>query len=357
MGNEGQKVKDIAAITRIIESSFFSLPVYMFFQNKNYPIKPVTLTPDGLIIKSIGRQDRGSRLLVITNGGNLFRFEFEFKGTNGNYEILFPKELHIIKATRDSGRTIIEGNNYLTNFVNQSEIPKSINYDQSKIIALTKSYLDKLKDKIDHFEIVINERMDNKMRILNNFDKPIFIPHKLEPEQVPENCVPYKEYSLILKTSKTMKNFSSETTFALKYKNLVPFGYISAYNSKSMDINGFKLVEAISQSIYKDIINFNLISESKEKSAIADISQNGISFLHPNSKNFSKLFSIGAIIVFDLPISNNEKYTLRAIVRNIKPTETSFRVGCEFFRQTPGETEIVTSAIEVVSSGKEQKPL
>jgi hypothetical protein len=355
METADQNIRDTNAIFKIIESSFFNVPVYMLFQSKSYPVKPVAITPDGLFIKSIGRQDHNSRLLVVTNGGNLFKFIFDFKGGNQNYEILYPLELTIQKAHRSTDRLNLTGNQIITNIVNQAEIPKSINFDQPKINQLIQNYKDKVKEKIDYMEILISERVDGKMRLLNDFDKPIFIPNKLEPDQVPEDCIPFKDYLSLMKNNKNLKQFTSETTIPLKYKNLVSFGYISAYNTQAMEYSIYKLTEAIAQSFKSDLLHSNLIGESKEKAPIIDISEGGLSFLYPNGKHFSKLFSVGSVIVFDLQTADKNYHTLRGVVRNIKTTESSFRVGCEFYRQNSSETDLVKKIVETFSTNSDIK--
>ncbi|HNB98336.1 MAG TPA: PilZ domain-containing protein, partial [Leptospiraceae bacterium] len=51
----------------------------------------------------------------------------------------------------------------------------------------------------------------------------------------------------------------------------------------------------------------------------------------PQSKHFGKIFSIGGTILFDMYEDEKSLGTFRAVVRNIKPLEKLFRIGCQFF--------------------------
>jgi hypothetical protein len=333
-----QEISDIQAIQKIIESSFFHVPVYMSYQNKHYQVKPIKMSPEGLIIRSIGRTDKGPRQLFITNSGNLFLFNFDYRGSKGDLEVLFPVNLHIEKAQRTAERIVLDSKFFISNLVNQHEIARSISFDSLKINQVLANYANKVKGKIATLELYVNDRMDQRLRLLTDYEKPIFIPNRQIPESVTEDFVPFKEYFSLMKTTKNIDKYVSEICVPLKYKNLIPFGYLVAWNTTPLDQNGLKLVEAIADSMVKDIMNLNLIGEWRDKSYVADISEEGFSFLQGNSKNFSKILSLGAVVVFDLFFEESRSYPFRAIVRNILPTETAFRVGCQFFLHEDKET-------------------
>jgi hypothetical protein len=93
------------------------------------------------------------------------------------------------------------------------------------------------------------------------------------------------------------------------------------------------------------LLSSNII-ESKEKAKITNVSNEGFAFDHNNTVNFSKLFVIGSIIIFDFHLSDTEKQTVRATVRNIRPTEKSYRIGCQFYVQYPEEKKAIEELIK-----------
>jgi hypothetical protein len=344
-----QEVADIPTIQKVIESYFFQIPVFMLYQSKHYPIKPVMFTKQGLVIRSIGRRDHEPRVLFLTNSGNFFQFMFEYKGSKGDLEILFPTKMFIGKASRAGDRIPVYSKVFISNIVNQIEICKSLLFDQTKLNNLIENHTDKLKNKFTNMEVYINDRADTRMRLLLDYEKPIFVPNRRDPESVTEDFIPFQEYFGVMKITKDIAHYSSEICVPLKYKDIFVLGYIVVWNSNPMDLNHFKLVQLTADSIVKDLIFYNFIGEIRDKSYVSDISEEGFSFLRANSKNFSKTFFMGGTLIFDLFVNETEGYTFKAIIRNISPTETSFRIGCQFFLQEEGQKKKLKTVLEKIN--------
>jgi hypothetical protein len=331
-----ESTKDFEEIKKVFENNYATLPIFLYYEGKQYPVKVITINSENFIIKNIGRIDKDNRILTFTNDGKLYKFTFKFLGSNGNYDVLQPISMDVVPASRILKRVKSEIL-YLTNISSQTDILKSLVADNVRINNLLKSFSSKVRDKISTLELFIHERIDVRLKLLNDHEKCIFIPDKSNKDNVPKESVPYNDYMNQLRNAKSVEKYVSEITLPLKFRNIFTFGYLSAQNETPMDEGYFKIVSALSNTMKKEIFSNPIINESKEASFVVDITSEGFSIYHTNFANFGKLFTIGGIIIFEMCASAEEKIVCRALIRNIKPTEKQFRIGCQFFTTSDEE--------------------
>lgn len=345
MPNKEESIQDKEIIKKNFESNYANIPVFMYYNGKQFPVKVININNDTFIIKNVGRTDSEERIINFTNDNKLYKFKFKFLGTNGSFEILQPIELQILPAARLLSR--IQSNKlYITNISNQSDIAKSLVADYVRISNILRGFSSKVKDKISNLELFIHERIDVRLKLLNDHEKIIFIPDKSNAESVPKDCVPYVDYMNQLRNAKGNDKIVSEITLPMKFRNIFTFGYLTAQNEIPMDEGFLKIINALSLNIKKEIFSSPIINESKEASLIIDINSEGFSIFHGNFANFGKLFSIGAIIIFELCASSEEKFTCRASIRYIKPTEKQFKIGCQFYTTSEEESKELINFIK-----------
>ncbi len=338
MPGKENTIQDKESIRTTFESNYANIPVFMFYNGKQFPVKVISINNDSYIIKNIGRTDTYDRIISFTNDNKLYKFSFKFLGSNGSFEVLQPIELNVLPAARLLSR--IQSNKlYITNISNQADIAKSLVSDSVRINNILRGFSSRVKDKISNLELFIHERVDVRLKLLNDHEKIIFIPDKSNVDCVPKDCVPYVDYMNQLKNSKGNEKIVSEITVPMKFRNIFTFGYLTAQNEIPMDEGFLKIINALSTNIKKEIFSSPIINESKEASLILDINSDGFSIFHGNFANFGKLFSIGAIIIFEMCASADEKITCRASIRYIKPTEKQFRIGCQFFTTSEEESK------------------
>jgi hypothetical protein len=343
---EEKEIKDREAILKLIQSSFQNLPVYTETSKGKIPIKVVSIKEEGVVVQNYGSTEK-VRTLCVTNNGNVLSFDFSLIGSNANYEILSPVLLRVAPAKRLGERIDLNDPMYfITSITNQNEISKSLNFDSVKLKNLLGSYTAKVKDKFSFLDIYISDRQDFRLKLIGSYDKPIFIPDKADPTTVTSDFVPYSEYIVHSKFDKKYEKYVSEICIPLRYKNFISFGYISAFNLELMDNSHYNMLNIIANSLKKELLLSSNIIESKEKAKITNVSNEGFAFDHNNTVNFSKLFVIGSIIIFDFHLSDTEKQTVRATVRNIRPTEKSYRIGCQFYVQYPEEKKSIEELIK-----------
>jgi|JI9StandDraft_1071089.scaffolds.fasta_scaffold00269_15 hypothetical protein len=331
---EIKEITDPNSIFKMAETLFKQFPVYMIIDNKPMQIKILAMKNLGVLIQSPDTNPNPTeRFLILTNAGNLLRFNFKVstKDPRG-IEILNPVSLTIKPATRATNRyQATKAPIYITNVISQTMVPHDLSDDTLKVESYMKPYIQKLKSKFTDVEFFVHERMDTRARLLLETGKHIFVPDTKSPESVSDEFIPFSEHIHLMRQGKGLNKYMSEICVPLKYRGIVLYGYLQVLNLEKTDINDYKLVLLAAEKFCKDIEESDLFNESKLKSTILDINGSGFSFSHPQSKHFGKLFSIGGTILFDMYEEEKRLGTFRAVVRNIKPLEKLFRIGCQFF--------------------------
>lgn len=197
--------------------------------------------------------------------------------------------------------------------------------------------------------------MDARARLMTDTGKHIFVPDTKNQDSVTDAFIPFGEYIHIMKLGKGSNKYNSEICVPIKYKDFVLFGYIQILHLEKMNVNDYNLVLQVASKISKDFMESGIFNDSKFKATIMDISSNGFSVSHPQSKNFGKIFSIGGTIIFDMFEEENNLGTFRAVVRNIKPLEKLFRIGCQFFHASEENTIIEELMKKYFTEGQEKE--
>ena len=331
---EIKEITDPISIYKMVETLFKQFPVYTVIEKKPLQVKILAIKNQSVLIQSPDENPSLiDRLLVLTNAGNLLQFKFKVvtKDPRG-IELLQPIALTIKTATRTNSRyQAAKVPIHISNIISQTMIPHDLSDDTMKVESLMKTYIQKLKVKFAEVDFFIHERMDIRMRMISDTGKHLFVPDTKNPESVSENFIPYNEYMHLAKQSKDFQKHLSEICVPLKYKNIVLFGYLQVLHSDKMDVNDYNLVLHAANKFCNEIEESDIFNQSRHRSDLMDISSTGLSFSHPQSKHFGKLFSIGGSILFEIYESDKSLGTFRAVVRNIKPLEKLFRIGCQFF--------------------------
>lgn len=331
---DSREITDVGSIFKMAEGLFKQFPIYVIINGKPKQIKVIGMKNQAVVIQSPDDNPNPTqRLLLLTNAGNLLQFNFKVttKDPRG-LEILTPMLLTIKPASRSTNRyQVNKAPIHVTNIISQTMIPHDLADDTMKVENLMKPYVQKLKGKYTEVEFFVHERMDPRARLLSDSGKHIFIPDTKNPDSVTDQFIPFSEHVHLMRQGKGLSKYASEICIPLKYRNIFIYGYLQVLHLEKTDINDYNLIAAAAERFCKDIENADIFNESKLKSSILDISGSGFSFSHPQSKHFGKIFSIGGTILFDMYEEEKSLGTFRAVVRNIKPLERLFRIGCQFF--------------------------
>lgn len=346
-----KEIIDKEAVRKIVNQLFGKMPVFVRFYNKEFPVKIIGMKPQGLIVKLPVKMDKGPRILSVTHNDHKFLGEFTFLGGDetGN-EILSAVKFSVEEAKREVARVVIPENTEnrklkIINIINQIDVTKAIGFTEKKIENLIQAVDAKLKEDYPESSVYFSARMDNRLRMMYNYDKPIYIVSKFESHTVPAECLPYDEYIKIIRLNKIGDQFMSEISVMVRYKGYIPFGYIQVLSETKLTPDDFNKINLLASTFSKGTIKAGIFHESKELCSVNDISLQGLNFMHPQSRFFSKSFGVGETIYFDLMLADVTKGTYRAIIRNIQNTEKDFRVGCQFFNLPKRETDILNEIV------------
>ncbi|MCC5815863.1 MAG: PilZ domain-containing protein, partial [Leptospira sp.] len=306
--------------------------------NREYPAKVISLKENGLIITHNRHFQSDDRILTLSHNGTKILTSFKYLGGDDKgYEVLMPIKMILREAKREGNRINLEGNSNklrVTMTLNQNEIHKAQGFDDDNVDRILTQFTSKLKTKFDHANIYYSPRLDNRLRLMQNYDKPIFIPNRKEPSSVPRDYFPFEEYIRLIQIVKLEERFISEISIPVKYKGYTPLGYVQVLGQNPLTNDSYESIQMVTSTITREIINTGIFQESKEVCEVSDLSSTGLSFLHPQSRFFSRSFSMGEIIIFELIYPNGEKSIIRAMIKNMKNMETNFRVGVEFYNLT-----------------------
>lgn len=346
MTTEIQEILEKEKILQVIQTLFFHVPVVMIFGKKEYPVKPLKLIPEGLIIESIGRQDREERILFVRSNEKIFEISFDLLGITGNKELLYPRKLSI-KNFQDTSSSESKSSKkiFISKMVRQDDIIPNLLSENNKMKAILGMYQNDLRNKLTFLSLYISDKADQRLRLLSEYKKCIFVPNKLEPECVPEDFVPYDEYFQLMKASKVSQSYLSEACVPLYYKGIYLIGYLAAWHTKPLDIQGFQFAQKIADSILKDIYYWNLAQEWIERLEVVYVSKLGLEFYAPNSKNYSKYVISSSTVIFDIFKDKDYITSVRGSIANITPTEKNFQVALEFIFENEKEAETLQSIV------------
>lgn len=351
-----KEIHDKQGIHKVLNSLFGRLPVYIVDNGREYPSKIISLKENGLIISHNRQFSNEDRILTLSHNGTKILTRFKCLGGDKakGYEVLSPIKMILKEAKREGNRINLEGQNdklRVTLTLNQNEIHKAQGFDDDNVDRILNQFTTKLKSKFDYANIYYAPRMDNRLRLMQNYDKPIFIPNRKEPSGIPRNYFPFEEYLRLIQVVKIEERFISDISVPIRYKGYTPLGYVQVLGQNPYNQEAFDTIQMVASTISREIINTGIFQESKEICEVSDLSSTGLSFLHPQSRFFSRSFTMGEIILFELLFPGGEKAYIRSMIKNIKNMETNFRVGVEFYNLTVQDYKILESYLESAASG------
>lgn len=340
-----KEINDIEGMNKILNHLYGRLPVYIVDSGREYPIKVIALKEKGLIITHNRKINSDSRVLTITHNRTKFLTFFKYLGGDDKgIEILRPIKIILREATREGNRINLEGKDFrikVVNTLNQSQIHKAQGFDDENVDRILTEITAKLKSKFDYASIYYSPRLDNRLRLMQNYDKSIFVPNRREEHSVTREYFPYEEYLRLIQVTKIDDRYVSEISIPIRYKGYTPLGYIQVMSQNPLAMDSYDAIKMVSETISREIINTGIFQESKEVCEVSDISSTGLSFLHSQSRFFARSFTLGEIIIFEIIFPNGSKATMRAMIKNIKNTEVMFRVGIEYYNLTLADYKIL----------------
>jgi hypothetical protein len=356
-----KEIIDKEGMLKVISALFGKLPVSIVHEGKELPVKIIALKNKSLIINTHLKFTNKARILTLVHNGSKFISQFLLVGDDGNgIEILQPIKITIGAATRQSSRvevaSTVNGGLSVTNLINITDITKAIGFDDNKVDSILLTYRSKLSKIFPTSSIFFAGRPDNRLRLMQHYDKPIYILDRKNKSTADPMYLPFDEYLRIFDTSKLSDDLISEISLPIRYKGYQNLGYVQALSETSLDQEVYNQLSLLSQTVARDIIATGVFQESKENCEVMDLSSGGISFLHSPTRAFSRNVTMNGTIIFDLILNQDTKATFRGIIKNIRNLETNYRVGCQFYNPNERDQEILETYLGQNSTQKEAAP-
>ncbi|TGK31527.1 PilZ domain-containing protein [Leptospira gomenensis] len=349
-------INDPEAIHKILQSLFTKLPVAILVNGRPFPARVAGLKDAVRIVVTLpsGTEPEPSRTLFLIHNHHRFaaNFKVEMHNPSNGVELLQANSIHVSTAQRAEQRIHVDpsanGKTSLTNIINQTNLRKTLGFADKKIDEIVKKHAKQLRDNYPFSGIFFSDRMDNRLRLMYNFDQPIFVSDRTsrgDGSGGPQ-FLPFSEYLKLISVNKLEARITSEISIMIRYKGYTPLGYIQILSEKELTTNDFNSANIAANAVSKEIIASGFFQESKEKCAVDNISLQGLGFFHPQSIFFSRSFTVGETILFDLNLDAERKGTFRAVIRNINNTDKTFRIGCEFFNLNEREENMIQTYVD-----------
>jgi hypothetical protein len=349
------EILDQAKIQQIVRSFFIKNTTLLRLPDgKDIEVIQIQYETTNIRIKYKSKPPQSASRILICNAGNIFIFELKFvKALDTEEEILSPikmvvhnpkKEVDpksILLAEKDSPKIIV------SNIIGQNEI-KNFQQDE-RLKNIIKSHSTRLVHLFHKYKIFIQEKQDERMKLMRQYEQPIFIPDLREKFSVPDGFVPHYGFAKLIKIDEIVKDgYVAEICIPIIFRNFTMIGYVQIQHKSVLDLNSYNLASFVSASIKKDISDFTNNFESKEKCNIVSINQAELNFIHPNNKIFNKIFANGEICIINI-LTIDIKLTVAIKIQKIEPTEKGFLISSVYHNMTLEQLELIEQIIEKYS--------
>ncbi|MCX7998457.1 MAG: hypothetical protein N3A69_05820, partial [Leptospiraceae bacterium] len=154
MAVDSQDVLEKEKILQVIQSLFFTSPVFMLFERKEYSVKPLKLIPEGLIVQSIGRSDRDERVLFVRANEKVFEISFDLLGINSGRELLYPRKLNIRSIQEPpTNESKTSKKIFISKLIREEEIIPNILSENSQLKKIIETYQSDLRNKLSTISV------------------------------------------------------------------------------------------------------------------------------------------------------------------------------------------------------------
>jgi hypothetical protein len=340
-------------IKTITDRNSFEKILIKFFTNNNVFLK--TKSAD-LRINFMGYSDNVAAFRIAyvkSMTGNCLIFTWKdnyrihalakFNEKQGDDVFLFTIEkFQIISKARVDNRKALDATDYgeskniifVANLISYSIIENSLSMETKKIGRI-KEYIQKeTSEAFNHTKIFFcNEgKNDSRMQYFFKNKKPIFIPQintstsgdpETESRNFYINSIYAKDHFLQGK-----KDYISEISVPLLYKQKMPYGYIQVNNTNIMTSSNLLIAKKFALTIDELLIKEKVFPKSDEKLIVSNISQNGIGIVFKERK-YIRYFKVNSLVYFDILLPQNKTASVMAMVRNITLLDNNvIMIGC-----------------------------
>jgi hypothetical protein len=353
MDDQVKHISDASQLRQIIERLFLRLPVQLKEKDGFHPVK-IASFENGIITITHDREEAPIRLIHLNHNNNSMFLECAVQERADSQEKLKPLKLHLRRQIRKEARIEVPDRTKLTvsNLLTLRVFPEAFTVSDEKRDRLTAAYKAELKKKFDDANIVfrLTVRLDYKMRILNTFRKPIYVPDNVNPTAVDQSIfLPYNEYLKLSQYDKLPEVYVAEITEPLLYRNIFLLGYIRVVSSQHLTHEDYEIVKAIGAEFMKNMEVYGIIPKNREICPVIDITHAGIGCMHPHVPSMIRNFMPGEHVIFNINFPDDPGRVFTGVIKNMKSLEKAHRLGIQFENLYPEQTEVLDAALSRIT--------
>ncbi len=334
---EIKKISDPKQVHDITQKLFCRKPVQIQDKTGNHPVR-IKDYSNGKLQLIHNLNDATVRLLSLNHGEHRLFLEcrIEKRDPDGT-ETAMPVRIHMRRQIRREKRVhISEGNAkvlWITDVITMKSIPDSMSGYNTRRDQIMQGFRDKLRKIFVISDIIYRKtfRMDNRMRVMSNFGKGIYVQNRNFPQVgINGKTIPFEEYRKIIQFDKLAESIIAEASVPLMYKNIYLFGYAMVHSTEDMDPSHYEKLEYFCRELVKEFHRSELFPRNPEHCIVTDMNYSGVGFMHPHNPAYIRGLMPGEHIMFDMHIPSGETMAFTGVIRNMKSFEKAHRIGVEF---------------------------
>ncbi len=355
-----KQTNDPAQLHAVITKLFTRVPVRLLFKNGSDAPTMVLAYESGLLRIEAPVLESKVRLLTLKHRESHLILECIVVSRDEAGETLRPVRLHIRNFIRSEKRHPVgaTGGPVVTSCLAINAFPQHLASMNKKRDVLLRVYTGTLAEKFSEksyikIQLRRTSRMDHRMRLLHQWQRPIFAPDIREraPWAVvdPNRFIRFEDYETILRYESPPKEIISELTQPLWYRGLYLYGFVQILSEQVLTEDQQEYLGRLAQQMEKDLEGYECLPMNPVTCPLVDISRHGLAFLHPHNANIIKAFMPGENIIFDLNLPGREPASYTGVIKNIRALEKAHRFGIQLDDMSPEQEQNLAEYLEARS--------
>jgi hypothetical protein len=284
-------------------------------------------------------------IIFARHQANTIYASLKFLENNEDTFIFLPVKFQIISEKRKENRTSLDESGgkkilYITNVLSSAMIESTLNFKDKNVDLIKGKVMGDLKRSFEKVKIIFisDTKIDTRMKRLQETRIPIYVQDiNQKPGEAALRDYYYYLNEIYTKDYKlsSQKDFISEITVPVIFRNMIPYGYIQVNGTVPYTDNHFTAVKRVAMLMNELFKKENLFQPAPERFIVSDVSKNGLGIVFKD-RRLTRFFMKESTISLDLLLPNGKKVILGSLVRNTIFQEGGvIKVGCQIIYIDP----------------------
>lgn len=266
-------------------------------------------------------------IIFIRHNANTIYASLKYLENNEDTFVFIPIKFQIISDARKEDRALtqVEGSGtnivYFSNIMSDYAMKNEIYMHQKKVDNIKETVAFDLQKQFERIRLffISEGQSDSRMKYVLEKNKPILI-YDLNSSPSEKDQAEFNNYvnEIYLKDYRLSSNkeFISEATVPILYKNMIPYGYLQVNKKTPMTDGLFTVVKRMAVVVNELFRKEKMFIVEDDKFLVSDLSQGGLSVVFKERRQI-RFFRQDSLVTGEIILPTSKKATIGAIVRNI----------------------------------------